>query len=512
MNLTKAALWVFLINIISKILGLLKETILAYKFGTSFIVDAYTVAITFPSIIFAVFAGGIAESFIPVIAGIDTEKDRIQFTNNVMIITSIVSIAMTIICIVFYGEIVELLAPGFGIESKELAGRFIFLISFIFPVMMAFNIIVAYLTSEEFFIATNVCNFIITNIILIVSIYIATPQNTDVLIIGYIVSYIVPLVCLLVYAYRKAHYRFRIVVDLRSQKLRELVKLSIPLGLSLIINQINAMVGRAIASYIGPGIIAALNYANKVQLIFFSLTTSIVMSICYPRINKHFAKQDFGTGMYYVQKGFMITSLFGVPICVALFIFAKPITEFIFERGIFASDSTLITSECLAYYAIGIPFYSYREILLRALAAYKKQNLILKNTAIAIAVNILCSIILMETLEHIGIALATSIAGIVASVLMYYDLKRLNLVLFNKENGMDIIKICIATIITIGLGVITYFCISFFIAHSIAFLIACFLMVMIYIYISFKININIFVWILGMIFKRRVRSGGIHDE
>ncbi|MEE0772728.1 MAG: murein biosynthesis integral membrane protein MurJ [Anaerovoracaceae bacterium] len=502
-SLTKAAVWVFIINIASKIFGLLKESIIAYKFGTSYIVDAYTIAIAFPSIIFAIFAGGLMESFVPVITRIDENANKNKFVNNVIIIMSIMSIIMTVLCIVFSDRIVDILAPGFSGECRELSESFISLISLMLLPMVLFSILAGYLNSKEKFIIVNVCNFIVANIVIIISIIVATYNHPNILIFGHIFSYIIPLIIVWIYAERRTFFRFVFFIDIRSKYIKELLQLAIPLGLSLIVNQINAMISRAIASTLGTGVVSALNYADKVQLIFYSLVASVMISVCFPRINKCFAKDDYSTGMKYIAKGFMVATLIGIPAAVVLFFFAEPITNLIFERGSFDSNSTYITAGCLAFYAIGIPFYSYREILLRGLSASKKQKLILKNTVIAIGFNILLCFAFVGPLKHIGVALATSISGIIASALMYYDLHKLKLKLFNSIMLIDILKICICTVFMVIAGMVIYNFLEQMINETLALIASAILMMALYGLGIIIFKVNIFRWMLNSILKNR---------
>lgn len=502
-NLTKAAIWVFLINIASKILGLLKESIIAYKFGTSYIVDAYTIAITFPSIIFAIFAGGLMESFVPVITRIDGNVNKNKFVNNVLLIMAIMSIIMSLVCVICSDQIVDILAPGFNGESKKLTETFVSIISLLLVPMVLFNIIVGYLNSEERFVIVNVCNFIVTNMVIILTILIATESQPEMLVIGYIFSYIVPLIIVWIYAERRTFFRFKFYIDIKSRYTKELLQLAIPIGLSLIVNQVNAMVSRAIASTLGTGIVSALNYADKVQLMFYSLVASVMISVCFPRINKCFAKNDYSTGMQYIAKGFMVATLIGIPTAVVLFTFAEPVTNLIFERGSFDSGSTYITAGCLAFYAIGIPFYSYREILLRGLSASKKQKLILKNTVIAIGFNILLCFALVGPLKHIGVALATSISGIIASALMYYDLHKLKLKLFNSIMLIDILKICICTVFMVIAGMVIYNFLEQMINETLALIGSAILMMALYGLGIIIFKVNIFRWMLNSILKNR---------
>ncbi len=501
-SLTRITIIVFLITILSKILGIIRESILAFQFGTSYVVDAYSIAISFPSIIFAIFAGGVARSFVPIITRIKQPQKKIAFTNNVSIVLGTISLIFAAACMIFSGKITELLAPGFGTESETLAKHFIFLISMNLPIMVVYNIILAYLTSEEHFIVVNLCNSILANVIIIFSILVASVYHVDLLIWGYMLSYIIPLVCLTVFSCKRTDYEIRMEFKLKDSDFVELIRLAIPLGASLLLNQINSMVDRALASLIGEGAIAVLTYANKVQLLFYTLITTIVINVCYPRINKFFAEDKYDEGMNYISKGMMITSFVGIPVTVGLICFAEPIISLLFERGAFGSESTLGTAHCLLFYSIGMIFYSYREILLHALAAHKKQKMILKNTMIAIGINIILSVVLINFMQEKGLALATSIAGLVASMLMYNDIRKLNLKLWNKCMVLDLIKTCILSAIAAIIGIFIYGALNSLFMETIALLGAIVGMCVIYLVGALFFKMNIFRWGISAVIKR----------
>lgn len=503
-KLTKAVIYVFILQIASKVLGLLKESLLAYKFGTSFIVDAYTIAITFPSIIFAIFAGGIAEAYIPMMASIEGKQSGLKFTYNTMTILTCASLIVSFLCILLNAPIVDLLAPGFDTESLKLTQKLVLIISFIFPIMIAYNIIIAYTTFREHFITANFINLIIVNIIVIASILVASKAHPEVLSIGYVISQFIPLVCIWIIARKKLEFNFTFIFNLRDKNFKKLLTLAIPLGASLLVNQLNSMIDRIIASLLGEGVIAALGYANKIQLLFYSLTTSIIMSVCFPRINSHFVKHEYDQGMNYVRNGFMIATFIGIPIAATLFIFAEPITGLFFERGMFTAQSTEITAQCLAFYSIGIPFYSYREILLKALSARKRQDLILKNTTIAISANVILNLLLFRVLEHIGLALATSLSGVIATFLMYMDIKKVGLKLFHIEMWYDIIKIIICTIIMGAIGIILGLCLQQSLVNmKILTVVIVLIMACSYLLLSYFSKVQILRWILGAVLPKK---------
>lgn len=501
-KLTKAAIGVFFISVAAKVLGLAKEVLLAYKFGTSYIVDAYTIAISFPSIVFAVFASGIAESYIPAASGIKDGKERNYFTSNIITITTIISIIIMIISMAFSSEIVGILAPGFSGESFELAKKLLYIVVTMLPVMVVYNIYNGQLLYDERFIFTNFVNSLVLNVLILISIVISSEKNPQMLGVGYVISYFVVLIMYISYSHRNTSYRYSFCCKPNDKNFSTLLNMAIPMGISLIAVQLNSLIDKALASSLGGGIIAALGYANKIQLLFYSLVTSVVMSICFPRISMHFSNKEYEKGKHYIEKAFLIATYAGIPVTAVLILFSTPVTQLLFERGNFSSNSTIVTAECLLFYAVGMVFYSYREIFSRVLVANRNQRKVLKNTIIVVLLNISLNISLIGVLKHVGLALATSIAGIVASGLMYLDLKQEGLQFIDKEVILEIIKILFATLIS-SLGSYSLFrFVGDTIEGELSLILACIVFGLFYLSCSLLLNIKIVRWAIKTVIKR----------
>ena len=99
-KLSTSALAVTLLLILSKLLGFIRELTLAYQFGTSYIVDVYTACITLPSVLFAMYAYGISDAYIPVYMRIKEEPDRDAFFSNVLSVFSVISVFVSLLCFV----------------------------------------------------------------------------------------------------------------------------------------------------------------------------------------------------------------------------------------------------------------------------------------------------------------------------------------------------------------------------------------------------------------------------
>ena len=423
-NLARSASVTAFLLIISKILGFAREVFLADCFGTTYIADAYVIAASLPSVLFALFASGFTQSFIPSYVRTDP-KNRARFFSNT--------------CSVLF------LAPGFSTEPAALTARFIAVISFYLPIFTIFNVLTAYLAAQEDFIPGGFCDFILVNLVLIASILIATPQRPMILAYGYVASMILALAVLWAYARRKHGLRWEPVLDLHDRDFRHLCTLAIPLGLSLMADQINGVVDRMFASGLGEGVTSALSYANRVQSILLTLTTTIFIQVCYPRMNLYFAAGEKEKGSGYVQRALLIACYTSIPLVVMFALYAQPIISLIFQRGAFSDESTAVTSVCLTLYALGIPFFAFRTILTNTLAANMRQKLILRNTVITVASNIALDFLLVRIWGYRGLALATSLSGVLAASLMYRDIRTLNLPVFTRRQAADVVKYTLAT-------------------------------------------------------------------
>lgn len=509
-KLSGVAIGVFIINIISRLLGFIREMIIAYMFGTSYIVDAYTVAITLPSVVFSFFISGFSQSYIPTASRISKESERKSFYNNIQTILFFVSVLMSLSCFGMSRYIAQMLAPGFSKEALELTNIYVKYISFIFPFMSLFSMTSANLIFQEHFACPNICDFIVFNVLVIISIFIAGHGKVSFLVIGYLLSQIIVLLILWVYAEKKKLQKYQFKINFKDRRLKEICFLAVPFGFSLFANQINSVIDRLLASTLGEGVISALNYANKIQLIIMGLTTTIFASVCYPRLNMYFASKKYAQGMKYISKGIMLTNIVTIPLMGFFFLLSYPICQIVFQRGAFDVNATLMTSRCLSFYALGLIFYSYREIFTRCLAANKQQKLILKNTVCAVIFNILFNLIMIRYLSYVGLALATSLAGFLAVILMYLDIKKMGEPILSKNDLMDTIKIIVISVFSVGGIYFLYNQFFVFKTNYFMFILEVLIGVVCYIILCFVSKVEIVMWFVEKVLEnfKGIKRGG----
>lgn len=495
-NLSNAALIMFIMLLLSKILGLLRDVLLAYRFGTSYINDAYTIAITVPSILFAIFVSGFSESYIPFFARLKTDREKIAFFSNIISALVIISFLVAIFCSLNSDFIVKMLAPGFHGKTAALTGSYISIIAWAFPFYAAFSILSAQLQIQEKFSTANFCNFIVVNIMLILSILASSVTRNLILVKGYVIAEMASFIILLIYFIKTADTSYRPEMREMAVQFIGLAKLAIPVGLSFMMNQLNSITDQFYSSMLGDGTTSSLSYANKIQSLFLTLTTAVFMKVCFPRITFNFAKLNKKDGLYYVEKGYLMGMFLTVPFSLLIVFFSKPIVLILFERGAFNSEATNIISGCLKFYAIGIPFYAFSEVQSRTLTAAIKQKYILKNTIVVVVFNIILDYILMQFMGINGLALATSLSGVLMFLLMAKDLQKLKLTVSGNELFKEEARIVLAAILS---GVVSYggyLAAEKFVGISISFFISVVIFGSMYTLSSVVFNIGIFKWML----------------
>ena len=495
-NLKRSAILMAILLIVSKLLGIVREICMAKQFGTSYIVDAYAICTTFPMVLFTLFAKGFSESYIPIHVR-TKQENRDALFNNTLSLLVLGSILLSGLSFLLNRQIVLLLAPGFDARSAELARFFIRIVVFQLPFYAAFALYSARISAEEDFVVQNFCDFIIVNVILIISTLIATPDAPAPLAYGYVISMLAAVAVLAVYARKKYQIHYHPVVQPKDPSFRSLCMLAIPLGISLLVNQLNAVVDRMFSSSLGEGITSALGYADKLQSILLTLTTTIFLQVCYPRMNRYFAAGEKEQGMSYARKAALIACYTSIPLTVLFAVYAKPIVRFIFQRGSFDTTSTVYTATCLRLYALGILFFAIRTILTNVLAANTRQHLILKNTVITVACNIALNFVLVHVMGYAGLALATSLSGLLACILMLIDTRKLQLHLFERSQGRDILLICIGTAAALGVSLPVFPRLLERIGSNGAIFLTTALSGLVYVIVTVMLKPGILVWMYG---------------
>ena len=414
-----------LMMIVSKCLGIVRDSFLAYKFGTSSVVDAYVISLSFANVALSVFTLGFSESYITVHSR-TLEERRNRFFNNTLSVILVGSSILAVLGIFLGNQIAYIMAPGFDAETHRTATVFLKIIGFVIPFQSSFAILAANEMAHENFAFPRFCDFIVINALVIVAIGFANSERPYILPIGYVIANIIAVVALAVYSTVRNKHRFRFSFHIKDKDFRLLLSLAVPLGISFVINDLNSMTDGMFASTVGSGMTSALSYANKIQTLFLTVTINIISVVCFPRVAAHIAKGEKDNAQYYLRKSMMLAVYLAIPFMVFLLFYSRVVVQILFQRGSFSAEASAITSSCLAYYAFGVPFYAMSNVENQALAANAKQKLVMYITAASVVMNILLDYVLLRVIGYLGLPLATCCAGVLQFSLLMNALRKID--------------------------------------------------------------------------------------
>jgi len=455
-------------TIVSRILGFIRDILIARFLGSTVISDAFFVAFRIPNFFRRVLAeGAYSAALVPVFSGIviDTKDDHeaADFVENTMSLLVFVTVTLTIIFFFGMPYIIQILAPGFSVNSEafDLA---VYFGKIIFPYLI-FISLAAHFTSilnvhEKF--AAGAFAPAILNISFILSLFIITPYVSSAghaLSIGVLIGGVGQF--LFLYRSTLNFYKPKIIVPTINDKIRKFFRLFFPGLIGSGVIQLNIIIGTIIASFLPIGAISHLYYAdrlNQLPLAIFGIALGIVL---LPSLSKAIKSKNNEISNKLQNRSLEFALLISIPSAIGLYILSLPIVHILFERGAFTKDDSLYTSNVLGYFALGLPAYVLIKVLIVCFFAREDTKTPLYISIVSVVTNIILSLILISTMREMGIALATAISAWVNAALLFIILitkKTLNL---DRQFLNNIFKLLICLF---GLIFITRYLENFFFA------------------------------------------------
>ena len=454
-KVAKATLWLMIATMIAKILGFFRELVLASAYGASMYSDAYITAMNIPLVLFSIIGATLSTVLIPMYFEVRKdlgEKEALKFTNNIFNIVIIMCIIISLIGIIFTEQLVKLFAVGFEGQILNISIDFtrIIIVSIVFIGLS--YIMTAYLQINNNFTIPGLVS-VPKNIIIIISIILSTKYTPYIMIWGAFIGTATEILFLYPFS-RKNGYKYQLHLNLRDKYVKKMFMLMIPVLIGIGVNQVNTMIDRTLASTLVEGSISALNYANKLNGFVMAMFITSVGSVIYPMLSKLSKQDDRNEFNKSLVKSINSVILLVMPVSVGAIVLANPIIKLLFERGEFDTRATYMTSIALIMYSIGMLAFGLRDILGKVFYSLQDTKTPMINGVLAMVLNILINLILVQYMGLAGLALSTSLSGIICIFLLMNSL--------NKKIGYfgqdKIIKVMLKSMMSaIVMGIATYF-------------------------------------------------------
>jgi putative peptidoglycan lipid II flippase len=434
-KLIRATGVVSMATFVSRILGLVREAVIAYLFGASLAADAFFMAFQIPNMLRRLLAeGSLSASFIPVFTEFYRNKGKQkawELSAVTICIVSIILLLVTVVGVVSAPLIVKLVAPGFKAvaEKQELTAL---LTRIMFPLIFCIGLAALFmgiLNSLQHFLAPALAPALF-NICIIGSAVCLAPQFEKpvvALAIGVLLGGVAQLLFQLPFLRQKG-MKFKINFNLDHPVLRQVGRLMLPAILGLAVYEINGFIDRVLASLLPPGSVSYLNYANRLFQFPLGLFGIALGTAILPTLSRQAADGDLNSLKDTFSLGLRLVLFVSTPAMVGLMILGKPIIQLLFQRGEFGYAATLASADALFCYALGLCAYAGVKVIVPVFYSLQDTKTPVKISIIAMTANIILNLILMGPLKHAGLALATSLSGMInAGWLIYALRKRLGL-------------------------------------------------------------------------------------
>lgn len=425
-EITKSALIIIIFTLGSKFLGFLREVLIAAKFGSGTETDTFFIALTATGLLTGFLSNAISTTFIPVISDVEFKegkKGKLQHTNNMINVIFFVSLVLVSIALLGTPLIIKLLAKDFEGEQFDLAVK---LTRIGLPMILFSGIIgvmTGYLQSEERFNATAIIGVPLNLSYIFFLLFLSSFFGIKGLMVSAVVGVVAQLLVQIPEA-KLSGFKYKFIFDIKDKYIRKVLYLSLPVLVGVAINDLNAIVDKRLASSLPAGSISALTYANRLNALILGVFITAITTVIFPILSKE-ANNDNILGVKKTMGyGVNLILLITIPATVGMIVLAKPIVEIAFQRGEFDAAATIMTSKALIFYSAGLVFIALRLLITRVYYSLQDTKTPMINGAIAVGFNIILNLILVKYMEHAGLALATSIATAIATILMFYTLKK----------------------------------------------------------------------------------------
>ena len=464
MNLIASTSTFGFFTLISRILGYVRDILIAIFLGTTIFADAFFVAFRLPNTFRRLFAEGTFNAaFIPSYAG-ELAKNKMEadnFAKNVFNLLFIILLFLVLVAEIFMPQLVFLIAPGFynNPEKFNLAvnlSRITF--PFLFFISLA-SFFSAILNSYNKF-AVSAAEPIILNVILIGALLFSQLINiSNVLLLSYSVSFagFLQLIVLLFFVRKnfKPILNIKIKID---EKVKFFFKKLLPSIFSSGVTQINILVGTIIASF-QTGAVSYLYYADRVYQINLAVAGIAVGTVMLPELSKNIQKNNF-EGISNLQNRALELCLFlSVPAAVALIIASEQIITSLFGYGSFNDKSVSNTALALYFFAFGVPAFSILKIFSNFFFARNDTKTPFYLSVVSVVINIIISLSLFSRIGFIIIPISTSISSWINVFMHYYFIKKRNIHIFDNKFIYRFPRIILSVVV---MAIVLYLLLGFF--------------------------------------------------
>ncbi len=455
-NVVRASFVVAIIGIISKIMGTVRQSLIAYSFGQSALTDAYNSAYKIAFLSTVLLNASIIMVIIPIMDKAKNKEGiegKNRFFNNASSLVFILNVILSIISVLGARFLVELVSPGFSEEIKNITVDLVRIIS---PsiIFLGVSICLGAYQQSNFIFAPFAAVGIINNIVFYIYLLFMGKEAS---IYGLAIITSVGAVAQMLFMFpfmRRQEVVYKPHLNFKSDYMKDAVSMFMPLMLLQGVAQIDVFVTNALATNIQTGMVSVLDNAYRLFSAFMNLFVMTITTVLFPLLSEAFNKKDYERIKKIVRDGMDFISLILIPASIGIIALASPIVQVVYERGKFTTLDTEMTKAALIGYAIGLVGNGLKVFYNRLFLSFQDSVIPFINVVFNTASNVLLALVLIFPFSFRGLALAHGLSGILSAILFMYHLKKK---IPDIHYRSSIINFCKLLVIAAIMGAVVHF-------------------------------------------------------
>lgn len=430
-RLSRAAGTIGFYTVLSRILGLVRDMVVAGHFGSGLAADAFFVAFRIPNLLRRLLAeGSLTIAFIPVFTEYltrESKEDALRVARAVLTLLSLILVVVTVLGILFSPWIVRLQAFGFGGYGLKY-DLTVLLTRITFPYILLVSLVAFFtgiLNSLRHF-GAPAASPIFLNVGIIGATLLISPLCSKPIVgvaVGVLLGGMMQVLLQLPWILKKGVSLLPLWMP-RHPAVKKIGMLMLPAVFGSAIYQLNQFIGTLLASFLPEGSISWLYYADRLVEFPLGVFAIAISTAALPSLSRQAAGKDMGDFRETLSHALRLTSFITLPSMVGLLILGQPLIRLFFQRGAFDAYSTLMTDKALFFYALGLWSFSVVRVMVSAFYAIQDTKTPVLVAAVAMVTNLAFSLLLMGPLLHGGLALSLSLSSSLQVFLLMFYLKK----------------------------------------------------------------------------------------
>ncbi|GBE17285.1 putative peptidoglycan biosynthesis protein MurJ [bacterium BMS3Abin15] len=451
-SITMAAFIISLAGIASRILGLVRDRILASQFGAGDTLDIYYAAFRVPDLVYNLLVlGALSAAFIPVFTGLvsrDDKKEAWKLSSGVLTIGVIVISLVSVMLAILAPYLMKLVTPGFS-EAKVAEAVMFTRIMFLSPLLLGISAVFGgILVSFKKFLVYSLAPIMYNIGIIIGAVFFVKIMGPIGLAWGVVLGAVLHMV-IQYPAVKHSGFKYKLMISeaLRNSNLKRVVYLMIPRTMGVAATQINLLIITIFASMLATGSLTVFNFANNIQsapLGLFGIAFAIAV---FPTLSSLAAKGDKREFVKNFSQAFRQILFFIIPLSVFIVILRAQLVRVVLGSGKFDWEDTILTFEVLGILALSLFAQSLIPLLTRSFYALQNTKTPFYIALFSETINILIVLMLIGKYQLMGLAVAFSVASVVNMALLLSALRAKFDNLDDKNIIKSVLKISIASLV-----------------------------------------------------------------